>query len=64
MSHVAVVRAALEGMTRESVRDWLRERAQNAMSIALEKSGAEKDGWLEDVAFFSAAAALVSLTID
>jgi hypothetical protein len=39
--------------------DWLKEREANARAIARHKAGADRDGWLEDAAYFKAAAASV-----
>lgn len=34
------------------LREWLCEREQNALAIAGGKSGADRDGWLQDAAYF------------
>jgi len=39
--------------------DWLKEREANARAIAQRKTGEDRDGWLEDAAYFKAAAATV-----
>lgn len=41
------------------VRDWLKEREQNARRIAEAKTGGDREGWLEDAAYFAAAASSV-----
>jgi hypothetical protein len=33
--------------------DWIEEREQNALRIADSKHGADRQGWLEDAAYFS-----------
>ena len=33
--------------------EWVRERLANCKRIAAEKQGIERDGWLEDVRYFS-----------
>ena len=39
--------------------DWLKEREANARAIAQRKVGEDRDGWLEDAAYFKAAASIV-----
>ena len=51
--------AILDCLSAEDAYDWLQERLQNARGIAATKTGAERDGWIEDAAYFAAAAAFV-----
>ena len=43
-----------------SLADWLRERERNARRIAQSKSGADRDGWIEDAEYFAQAVALTA----
>lgn len=54
----------LEGMTAESVKSWMVDRQANCLRIAGTKRGADRDGWLEDAAYFSAAIGLIDWTAD
>lgn len=42
-------------ITEDDLRQWLIERRDNCYRIANTKSGADRDGWLEDGGFFDAA---------
>lgn len=39
-------------MGKLSVLEWARERMSHSMDIAAQKSGADRDGWLEDLAYW------------
>jgi hypothetical protein len=45
-----------------SLCEWLAEREENALRIALGKRGSDKDGWLEDAAYFRAAYSAINDT--
>lgn len=43
-----------------SVEDWVRERLDNCQRIAAGKTGADRDGWLEDAEYFSRVLAMIT----
>ncbi len=43
-------------MTQQEVLEWVRERYDNCIRIAAQKTGPEKAGWLTDAAYFEAIA--------
>jgi hypothetical protein len=47
-------------MAEMTVVDWLRERKENCIRIAAEKSGDDKAGWLSDAAYFERAIVMLS----
>lgn len=49
----------IQGLTIPSVRDWLEERLRNCYRHAQSKTGKDKDGWLEDAAYFAAAIGII-----
>ena len=46
------------------VLDWLNERMAYALRLAELKTGADREGWLEDAIYFQAALDLLSVTQD
>lgn len=43
----------------EATLGWLEERLDNCLRIARTKSGAERDGWLEDAMYFGKTLAVI-----
>jgi hypothetical protein len=58
----AEVAAKIDALCASDVLEWLTERLQNCKRIAETKAGDERDGWLEDAAYFSAAIGLIDWT--
>lgn len=54
-SGLAPVENEVVALTLPTLAEWLAERRDNAIEIAKTKHGAERDGWLEDVAYLIAA---------
>ncbi|MCK1445442.1 hypothetical protein IVB34_12845 [Bradyrhizobium sp. 2] len=54
-----IVNRKIESLTPPQVREWLSERLANCHRIAATKSGADREGWLEDAAYFAAAIGMV-----
>jgi hypothetical protein len=58
------VNRMVDAMTAADVREWLNERLLNCHRHASAKTGKEREGWLEDAAFFAAAIGLIDWTVD
>jgi hypothetical protein len=39
--------------------DWLAARKENCLPLAMQKTGKDRDGWIEDGAFFGCAISLI-----
>lgn len=52
----------IDKLTPFMVRSWLVDRIQNCARIAALKTGLDRDGWLEDAAYFSAAVGMIDWT--
>lgn len=57
-----VVLAKVAKLSAPDVRTWLQARLANCRRIASEKTGSDRDGWLDDAAFFAAAVGLIDWT--
>jgi hypothetical protein len=58
------VNRMIDAMAATDVKVWLEERRDNCIRISRTKSGHDRQGWLEDAAFFSAAIGLIDWTAD
>lgn len=59
MTDREIINRKIESLTPPLVRQWLSERLANCQRIAVSKTGADREGWLDDAAYFAAAMGLV-----
>lgn len=52
----------LEGLDVAKVREWMTDRQANCLRHARSRTGADREGWLEDYAYFSAAIGMIDWT--
>ena len=58
------VKRMIEAMSAADVKAWLEERNANCHRHARTKTGKDREGWLEDAAFFAAAIGLIDWTVE
>lgn len=61
MNDIDYVFLKIDQLSPEEVKAWLGDRLANCKRLASHKSGADRDGWLDDAAFFSAAIGLIDV---
>jgi hypothetical protein len=55
----AFISRTIESLDVAKVREWLVDRQVNCLRHARSKTGADREGWLEDYAHFSAAIGMI-----
>ena len=63
LSHEVVSRK-IDAMSAADVKAWLQERNANCHRLAANKTGKDREGWLEDAAYFAAAIGLIDWTVE
>jgi hypothetical protein len=59
---LGIVNRTIGNMGVSNVRSWLTDRLNNCAKLAATKAGSDRNGWLEDAAYFSAAIAMIDWT--
>lgn len=56
------INRTIESLDPANVRSWLVDRQENCLRHARSRAGADREGWLEDYAYFSAAIGMIDWT--
>lgn len=49
----------MDGLSKQEILVWLRERKENCFRIAEKKTGSDRTGWLQDARYFGDAIKLI-----
>lgn len=58
----AFIDRTIESLDPAKIRSWLVDRQANCLRRARNRTGADREGWLEDYAYFSAAIGMIDWT--